>query len=120
MRSQACQPCAKRKVGCDKTEPCSNCKRRKQDCNYPELSPGERIKQLEAIVRALGGSPDDYYKQHDGASASQHGTEFSAAPSIQPGSKTRSEIQRPTGLDDSRSKDPLILEEDGQQDYLES
>ncbi|CAF3591071.1 unnamed protein product [Fusarium graminearum] len=59
MRSQACEPCAKRKVKCDRAEPpCSNCKRRKNDtCIYPELSPFERIKKLEDIVRSLGGDP---------------------------------------------------------------
>jgi hypothetical protein len=59
MRSQACEPCAKRKVRCDRAEPpCSNCKRRKNDrCIYPELSPFERIKKLEDIVRSLGGDP---------------------------------------------------------------
>ena|SRR6478735_7353037 len=59
MRSQACEPCAKRKVKCDRAEPpCSNCKRRKHDnCTYPEVSPFERIRKLEEAVRALGGDP---------------------------------------------------------------
>ncbi|KAF4437485.1 hypothetical protein F53441_13022 [Fusarium austroafricanum] len=59
MRSQACEPCAKRKVRCDRSEPpCSNCRRRKRDhCTYPEVSPYERIKKLEEAVRALGGDP---------------------------------------------------------------
>jgi hypothetical protein len=59
MRPQACEPCAKRKVKCDRAEPpCSNCKRRKHDnCTYPEVSPFERIRKLEEAVRALGGDP---------------------------------------------------------------
>ncbi|KAG5744811.1 hypothetical protein H9Q70_012485 [Fusarium xylarioides] len=59
MRPQACEPCAKRKVKCDRAEPpCSNCKRRKGDvCTYPEVSPFERIRKLEEAVRALGGDP---------------------------------------------------------------
>ncbi|KAH7245151.1 hypothetical protein BKA59DRAFT_475417 [Fusarium tricinctum] len=57
MRTQACEPCAKRKVRCDRAEPpCSNCKRRKRDhCSYPEVSPFERIRKLEDTVRSLSG-----------------------------------------------------------------
>lgn len=60
MKTQACEPCAKRKVRCDKGEPCSNCKRRKQDsCTYSEASPADRIRRLEAFVRNLGGDPNN-------------------------------------------------------------
>ena len=58
MSSQACEPCSRRKVRCDKQQPCSNCKRRKQDhCVYPEATPVDRIKKLESLVRSLGGDP---------------------------------------------------------------
>ena len=61
-----CIPCAKRKVRCDKGQPCSNCKRRKNDvCAYPvqRATGGEshseksaqRIERLESEVRRLGG-----------------------------------------------------------------
>lgn len=57
MRNQACEPCAKRKVRCDRADPsCSNCKRRKQDhCVYPDASSDARIKRLEETIRTLGG-----------------------------------------------------------------
>ncbi|KAJ4163193.1 hypothetical protein LMH87_004937 [Akanthomyces muscarius] len=57
MRNQACEPCAKRKVRCDRADPsCSNCKRRKQDrCVYLDPSSDARIKRLEEIIRSLGG-----------------------------------------------------------------
>ena len=59
-RSQACLPCSKRKVRCDREDPCSNCKRRKTDtCVYPDLSPTDRVKKLEALVRILGGDPEN-------------------------------------------------------------
>ena len=58
MRSQACVPCAKRKVRCDREEPCSNCQRKRQGCVYPDDHSNERIKQLEALVRRLGGDPE--------------------------------------------------------------
>lgn len=78
MKTQACEPCAKRKVRCDKGEPCSNCKRRKQDsCTYSEASPADRIRRLEAFVRNLGGDPNNPFVDalSDAASASrvQHG-----------------------------------------------
>ena len=58
-KAQACLPCAKRKVRCDREEPCGNCKRRKNDqCTYNEVSPAERLKKLEALVRNLGGDPE--------------------------------------------------------------
>lgn len=58
MRSQACVPCAKRKVRCDREEPCSNCQKKQQGCVYPDDHSNERIKQLEALVRRLGGDPE--------------------------------------------------------------
>ena len=63
----SCIPCAKRKVRCDKIQPCCHCKRRRQDtCVYPELSGinhqllrehTERIEKLELYIRSLGGNP---------------------------------------------------------------
>ena len=114
MKSQACEPCAKRKVRCDKGEPCSNCKRRKKDhCNYPEALPAERINRLEALVRSLGGDPEN--------DARNAGESIATGPS--PG-KVRSQSQyddrEATRPDRTKSNDPIILEEDGQPYYLES
>ena len=63
----SCVPCAKRKVRCDRVQPCCHCKRRPQDtCEFPvgafDSSDGLdgaalRIAQLEAYVRRLGGDP---------------------------------------------------------------
>lgn len=47
---QACRPCAKRKVRCDKLLPCNHCKRRPSDrCVYPPDAPSTagRIRQVE-------------------------------------------------------------------------
>lgn len=114
MKDQACEPCAKRKVRCDKGEPCSNCKRRKQDqCTYQEASPFDRIKKLEALVQRLGGDP-----QNDVQCA---GKPTGKAPSP---SKSRHHLQHDrqekASFTESRSKDPVVLEEDGQSFYLES
>lgn len=114
MQGQACEPCAKRKVRCDREEPCSNCKRRKQDhCNYPELSPTDRIKKLEVLVRALGGKPDDDVALY----SRPPNTAFSSAAPVARSSYGRQGL---ASSNDSRSNDPVILEEDGQQHYLES
>lgn len=93
MRSQACEPCAKRKVRCDRSEPpCSNCKRRKNDtCIYPEVSPFERIKKLEEIVRSLGGDPDN-------------GERSGGTPSFE----------------GSHAQTPVIVQQDGKGVYQES
>jgi hypothetical protein len=96
--SQACRPCSKRKVRCDRLEPCSNCKRRKTDqCTYPPSTPSDRIRQLESLVRELGGSR---IANDPAATASRSVTEH--APS------------------ELRSNDPIMIEEDGEVQYLES
>ncbi|KAI1849973.1 hypothetical protein JX266_004352 [Neoarthrinium moseri] len=114
MRSQACEPCAKRKVRCDREDPCSNCKRRKQDrCSYPEPSPVDRIRKLEDLVRSLGGNPDE--------DVAPGGRPFGvASPNSVTVTTSPFGSQRPTSSSNGRSKDPVILEEDGQQHYLES
>jgi hypothetical protein len=60
-----CIPCAKRKVRCDRLQPCCHCKRRlHESCIYPDpnvdnstTSNKMRIRQLEQHVRSLGGDP---------------------------------------------------------------
>lgn len=67
-RPTNCTPCAKRKVRCDKGQPCGHCKRRKGDiCVYPAQRTGgpdsgpdddsQRIEKLESYIRRLGGDP---------------------------------------------------------------
>ncbi|KAK7959112.1 Zn2/Cys6 DNA-binding protein [Apiospora aurea] len=67
----SCAPCAKRKVRCDRLQPCCHCKRRPQDnCVYPEPAAGstperlpddvsDRIGKLERYIRSLGGDPEE-------------------------------------------------------------
>lgn len=113
---ETCEPCAKRKVRCDRQEPCSNCKRRKKDrCTYPSVSPADRIRRLEALVRRLGGDPDDRASVND---------QLRPEPALSTSTPTHSNA----GLDNEqvvtpiniRSNDPVIMEEDGQPFYLES
>ncbi|KAK9781353.1 hypothetical protein SCARD494_14126 [Seiridium cardinale] len=114
MRTQACEPCAKRKVRCDREEPCSNCKRRKQDrCSYAELPPVDRIRKLEDLVRSLGGSPEDADAPRIRARST--GSSPAAAANLSPHGR-----QGLASSSDKSSKDPVILEEDGQQYYIES
>ncbi|KAF4973350.1 hypothetical protein FSARC_328 [Fusarium sarcochroum] len=100
MRTQACEPCAKRKVRCDRAEPpCSNCKRRKHDhCAYPDVSPFDRIKKLEETVRSLGGDP------------SPDQTERPRVSSI---------VANP-GTSKSNAETPIIVQEEGRSIYHES
>lgn len=104
-KSQACAPCAKRKVRCDQVEPrCSNCKRRKQDsCVYPESDPYQRIKKLESQIQELS-TPK---KQVPTPSASEDTEETPSYPNHEP------------ATDDGQGG-PVILEEHGQTFYLES
>ncbi|KAI5196002.1 hypothetical protein E4T39_07980 [Aureobasidium subglaciale] len=109
MSSQACEPCARRKVRCDKQQPCSNCKRRKQDqCTYPEAAPADRIKQLESLVKSLGGDPND---------------DESRTPKRARTGPSPAELQ--SGRDEARATDetergePVLVEQDGQSYYVE-
>lgn len=115
MKTQACEPCAKRKVRCDKGEPCSNCKRRKQDpCTYPEASPFDRIKRLEALVQSLGGDPESDAHSPGKQTLSNVLPATSGAPLQDNNEETT------TQSTEGKSRDPVILEEDGQPFYLES
>lgn len=77
-----CIPCAKRKVRCDKEQPCSHCKRRKQDvCAYPSLGgtddsrsviTAERIETLEGYIRSLGRDPLELYSLDERSSPNQN------------------------------------------------
>jgi hypothetical protein len=100
--TQACRPCAKRKVRCDRLEPCSNCRRRKTDrCTYPASTPSNRVRQLESLVRELGGNPNN-----------------GQAPSTTlSGGAVQNDESTPTEM---RSNDPVMFEEDGEIQYLES
>ena len=103
--SQACRPCAKRKVRCNRLEPCSNCKRRKTDrCTYPASTPTDRIRQLESLVRELGGNPSKGQPTSPAENAPRVETQLAG-------------VDAPIEL---RSNDPVILEEDGEIQYLES
>ena len=75
----SCLPCAKRKVRCDRLQPCRHCQRRPRDrCVYPNMTPEEirnlpenqisRIHQLERQIRSLGGDPNDASPQQPGQS----------------------------------------------------
>jgi hypothetical protein len=67
LNPRSCVTCRRRKVKCDKKQPCANCVKAHIDCIFP--SPGraprkprkpqdseliERLKRLEGVVRSLG------------------------------------------------------------------
>lgn len=107
MSSQACEPCSRRKVRCDKQQPCSNCKRRKQDqCIYPEAAPIDRIKRLESLVKSLGGDPN---------------TENSRpAKRARTGSLTeKQDTQDARDITEAERGQPIMLEQNGESYYVE-
>jgi hypothetical protein len=92
LAARSCVTCRKRKVKCDKKEPCSNCTRAGCECIFP--APGraprrprvggkgtsdreaellKRLRRLEGVVEELSGHVDgDAVKQSPGSDASQH------------------------------------------------
>ncbi|KAL8710246.1 MAG: hypothetical protein Q9220_005177 [cf. Caloplaca sp. 1 TL-2023] len=103
----SCQPCNKRKVRCDRGEPCSNCKRRKQDqCTYVDIPQTERIKQLEALVSSLGGTIE-----HDPSPSYEQAKD--ELPSASP-RDANSDVRLQGGTN------PVIVNENGNSVYLES
>lgn len=108
MSSQACEPCSRRKVRCDKQQPCSNCKRRKQDqCIYPEATPIDRIKRLESLVRSLGGDPNS---QDD--RPSKRARTGRSSTEIQDARHARDSTEAERGQ-------PIMLEQNGESYYVE-
>jgi hypothetical protein len=108
MSSQACEPCSRRKVRCDKQQPCSNCKRRKQDqCVYPEATPIDRIKKLESLVKSLGGDPN---------------VEDSRPPKRARTGPSPAETQNAQDARDTTEAErgqPIMLEQNGESYYVE-
>lgn len=77
LRTINCAACAKRKVRCDRQDPCGHCKRRRDDCIYPSVqsyhgqsrngvskpngaaqAQKSRIARLERYIRDLGVDPN--------------------------------------------------------------
>ena len=105
MRSQACIACAKRKVRCDREEPCLNCQKKQQECIFPDDHSNERIKQLEALVRQLGGDPEQL--GHAAETPSQ-GNHFQLSEHV-------------SGLETGGHKsDSVIIQEQNESLYLET
>jgi len=54
VRGYACEPCARRKVRCDRLEPCSNCRRRTNDtCVYTVTEPTHIAKRKRSTGPGL-------------------------------------------------------------------
>jgi hypothetical protein len=113
MRNQACEPCAKRKVRCDREEPCSNCKRRKKDhCSYAESS-AEKTGKPENAARPFGSN----LSEEGGRLGLSNNATVSPAANSTISPHQSQEAATPV---DKNSKDPVIVIQDGQQYYLES
>ncbi|KAF2801693.1 uncharacterized protein BDZ99DRAFT_402906 [Mytilinidion resinicola] len=77
---RSCVTCRKRKVKCDKRNPCSNCTKAKIECVFP--SPGraprksrkppdgelmERLRKLEGVVQSLNAQVEEEQQAHGGS-----------------------------------------------------
>ncbi|KAJ5604682.1 hypothetical protein N7510_009836 [Penicillium lagena] len=118
-KTSACMPCAKRKVRCDRQEPCSHCKRRKRDdCTYPDVSSETRIKYLEELVRSLGGSPESE------ESSVNTGASTTALVPLRkrtlPVQHDQNYHRRTDWARSAPNNDPVIVEEGGERVYLEA
>ncbi|KAF2458311.1 fungal-specific transcription factor domain-containing protein, partial [Lineolata rhizophorae] len=84
--ARSCVTCRRRKVKCDKRQPCSNCTRARIECVFP--SPGraprkprkppeaelmERLRRLEGVVQSLGVHVEDEGQGSAGGGATQNG-----------------------------------------------
>ena len=78
LNPRSCVTCRKRKVRCNKHEPCGNCVKAKIQCTFPP--PGraprkprkpqdaellKRLRRLESVVDSLGGQVDDDGETHE-------------------------------------------------------
>ncbi|KAF1816509.1 hypothetical protein P152DRAFT_428643 [Eremomyces bilateralis CBS 781.70] len=96
LNPRSCMTCRRRKVRCDKRQPCSNCARARIECIFP--GPGraprrprkpadaellERLRKLEGVVQTLGtqvqeetGVKVDFVDEKSGESGGKDGEEM--------------------------------------------
>ena len=132
-----CIPCAKRKVRCDKLQPCSHCKRRKEDvCEYPPLGSvrtsrpedhAGRIEKLERYIRSVGGDPKEVGRldEHSGrdVAESHTSTRMTEAGSLEITASTgrlNGKIPNAKETKEPSGERSAIMERDEQITYIES
>ncbi|ORY06889.1 fungal-specific transcription factor domain-domain-containing protein [Clohesyomyces aquaticus] len=84
LNPRSCVTCRKRKVKCDKKQPCSNCSRAKIECIFP--GPGraprksrkppdgelmDRLRRLEGVVKTLNAQVEEHEQEKEGAERSK-------------------------------------------------
>jgi hypothetical protein len=132
-----CMPCAKRKVRCDRSQPCYHCKRRKGDvCVYPTQrtsdvrnqleNANERIEKLETYIRRLGGDPKllEQMATDDGANVQQlhtspNGTESRRAEELPSVVRYKTNASRVEKIQRLLGKKQGLVEHDEQITYTE-
>lgn len=133
-----CIPCAKRKVKCDKEQPCGHCKRRKGDiCEYPDPNTGfgragsaevqasaSRIEKLEQYVRRLGGDPSAIGDDEDGDDGSEDRSKrrkidasTAGTASTTDGSSVKTFMSKRPGLP---ANGTALVDDNGQTTYVEA
>lgn len=72
LRKHACTVCARRKVKCDKLDPCSNCQKAQTQCSYetpPPPKPRKRAADEDLLARL---AQYEQLMQQNGIDYSQH------------------------------------------------
>ncbi|KAB8342972.1 hypothetical protein FH972_022567 [Carpinus fangiana] len=130
MRGYACVPCAKRKVRCDRLEPCTNCRKRSGDqCTYlaplprrrgprgaAEAATLDRLSKLEDMVRDMGGDPQIALPKPSPVPPSRR-----AAGDVPPAQRTSDDFFVPMSLESTGPKDPgqLVIESAAKTRYID-
>ena len=120
LNPRSCVTCRRRKVRCNKENPCANCTRAGIECVFP--GPGRaprksrkppdaellaRLKKLEGVVTSLGAQVDDNGVLHSNRKTEGSNQQTSESPESQPENGHRTSIDRHLGrlvINEDRSR----------------
>lgn len=131
---RSCVTCRRRKVKCDKKNPCSNCVRAKIECVFP--GPGraprksrkppdaellERLRRLEGVVSNLNAQVEEH--EHEAAERErQNSTNEPACPSrtgsIDPGPTNRTSVAIDDSVEGLENRFGRLVVEKGRSRYI--
>ncbi|PVH93292.1 hypothetical protein DM02DRAFT_619357 [Periconia macrospinosa] len=116
LNPRSCVTCRRRKVKCDKKQPCSNCARAKIDCIFP--GPGraprknrkppdgellDRLRRLEGVVQSLNAQVEEH--EQEAAQRERKAAEIDSKSTEDEGSEERCPMgsmgQRPSVIEET-------------------
>ncbi|UPX11902.1 uncharacterized protein EKO05_0002486 [Ascochyta rabiei] len=134
---RSCTTCRKRKVKCDKKQPCSNCARAKTECVFP--GPGraprksrkppdaellERLRRLEGVVQNLNAQVEEHEqeaaeRERDGSSRQGSISEcFPGGPNGSSSSKDSPSVAVDDSVEGLESRFGRLVVEKGRSRYI--